>query len=64
VFVADRENYRVQMFDSSGNFLTKWGTHGSGNGQFGLPEAVAINHSGDIYVGDSTSRVQKFTFGN
>ena len=69
VFVVDRDNHRVQMFDSSGNFLTKWGTRcsicdGSENGQFGLPRAVAIDHSGDIYVGDSTSRIQKFTFGN
>ncbi len=34
VYVADSGNYRVEKFDSNGNYLTQWGSYGSGNGQF------------------------------
>jgi DNA-binding beta-propeller fold protein YncE len=35
VYVGDfGENNRIQKFDSNGNFLGKWGTTGSGDGQF------------------------------
>ena len=27
-------NNRVEKFDSNGNYLTQWGSYGSGNGQF------------------------------
>ena len=64
VFVADRDNQRVQIFfDPSGNLLTKWGTLGNGNGQFGLPQDVALDHFGDVYVADTNNTcIQQFTF--
>ena len=34
VYVADTWNYRVQKFTSNGAFITKWGSEGSGDGQF------------------------------
>ena len=37
------ENNRVQKFDSNGKFLTKWGKAGSGDGEFGLALAIAID---------------------
>ena len=42
--------------------LAQWGTHGSGNGQFGHPAGLAIDGVGDVYVSDQTNnRVQVFT---
>jgi sugar lactone lactonase YvrE len=43
-------------------YLTQWGSFGSGNGQFSFPAGVATNSAGDVYVVDSgNNRVQKFT---
>lgn len=43
-------------------YITQWGTEGSGNGQFELPNGVAVDASGNVYVADTNnSRIQKFT---
>jgi|GEM_PF-6797232 len=47
---------------SSGAFDRKWGTQGSGDGQFSLPRGVALGSDGSIYVTDGdNNRIQKFT---
>ena len=62
VYVVDRQNRRVQKFDSSGNFLGQWGSEGTADGQFQLPTDSAVDASGNLYVLDvATNRVQKFT---
>jgi DNA-binding beta-propeller fold protein YncE len=43
---------RVQKFDTNGNFITKWGSNGTGNGQFIDPEHLAIDSEGYVYVSD------------
>jgi sugar lactone lactonase YvrE len=54
---------RIQKFSSSGAFLTKWGSRGSGNGQFSVPSGIATDPAGDVYVADSgNARIQKFDF--
>ena len=58
-YVADRDNNRIQKFDSSGSFITKWGTQGSGDGQFTSLMGLGIDDSNAIYVTDG-SRIQKF----
>ncbi len=40
VYVVDHFNYRIQKFDSNGNFIAKWGSPGSGDGQFRTPYAI------------------------
>ncbi len=61
VIVADPTNNRVQKFRPIGTFITKWGTAGSGNGQFTLPSGVAISSADEVYVVDSgNSRVERF----
>jgi len=43
-------------------FVTKWGTQGSGAGQFNSPAGVAVDSSGNVYVADySNHRIQKFS---
>ncbi len=43
-------------------YAGKWGSPGSGNGQFSYPCGVAVASSGNVYVGDSFNhRIQYFT---
>ena len=46
VFVADRVNARIQIFDQDGKFLAEWK-------QFGRPSAVFIDKNDMVYVADS-----------
>lgn len=61
MYVADLYNHRIQKFDSAGNFLTKWGSFGSGDGQFDRPYGAAVDLSGNVFVADmGNNRIQKF----
>ncbi len=43
-------------------FVTKWGSYGSGDGQFDPPGAIAVDGEGNVYVGEGYNyRIQKFT---
>lgn len=55
-------NNRVQKFDSTGSFITKSRSYGSGNGQFRCACRLAINQAtGQVYVAEAeNSRVQVF----
>jgi DNA-binding beta-propeller fold protein YncE len=48
VYVADRSNSRVQVFDQDGKFIAAWK-------QFGRPSAVYIAKDDTFYVSDSQS---------
>jgi sugar lactone lactonase YvrE len=48
LFVGDRNNNRIQIFDQEGNFLDLW--H-----QFGRPSGIVITPDDRIYVADSES---------
>ena len=49
---------------SSGVFVSKWGTKGTGDGQFQYPRGVAVASDGSVYVADTyNSRIQKFAVG-
>ena len=48
LFVGDRENNRIQIFDQDGKFLDEWR-------QFGRPSGIAITRDDAIYVADSES---------
>lgn len=56
------DNNRIQVLNSDGEFVTKWGTLGKGDGQFSGPGDIASDPSGEfIYVMDiDNNRVQKF----
>ena len=48
LFVADRQNMRIVIFDQEGNFVNRWT-------QFGMPSDISIDDNGKIYVADSES---------
>ena len=61
VWVVDTGNCRVEKFDSKGNYLSQFGSCGSGHGQFNLPTAIAIDGRGNLWVVDTlNNRVQRF----
>ena len=58
VYVADTANNRIQKFDSNGKLITKWGTEGSGQGQFKRPKG-SVDDNGNVYVADTgDNRIQ------
>ena len=50
VYVADRQNNRVQVFDQDGNFIAAWK-------QFGQPSSVYVDTRDNIYVGATYENV-------
>jgi hypothetical protein len=57
LFVADRQNSRIQIFDADGNFIAQWL-------QFGRPSGIYIDKRTDtMYVSDSESRDGKTNTG-
>ena len=52
IFVAERENTRVQKFTSHGMHLLKFGQAGLFGHQFDDPWAVAVSPDDDVYVSD------------
>jgi peptidylglycine monooxygenase len=52
---------RVHRFDAAGALMASWGSHGSGDGQFGWPHAIWTFADGRVVVVDRTlNRVQVF----
>ena len=42
-------------------FEKEWGSYGTGDGQFSIPDGVAVDGSGNVYVADTgNDRIQKF----
>ena len=61
LYVADHSNF-VHKSDTSGTFIKKWGSYGTGDGQFDSPQGVAVDAQGNVYVADTKNhRVQKFS---
>ncbi len=48
VFVGDRSNYRIQIFDQNGKYIAEWK-------QFGRPTGLSIDKDDTIYVADDES---------
>lgn len=48
LFVGDRDNNRIQIFDQDGNYITEWT-------QFSRPSGIYIDQHDNIYVADSES---------
>jgi DNA-binding beta-propeller fold protein YncE len=64
VYVADRDNARVQKFDSDGVFIAQWGTLDAVEEPWELvaPTGIAIDSDGFVYVADGdNNQIVKFT---
>jgi len=62
VYVSDDWRNTISVFDGSGNFLHKWGTTGSGDGELLRPAGLAVEKNGNVIVADSgNDRLQVFT---
>jgi DNA-binding beta-propeller fold protein YncE len=60
VLVADGWNWRVQRFSAAGNYVSQFGSQGTGPGQFGYyPTGIDVAPDGAIYVANA-ERVEKF----
>jgi len=57
LFVADRTNNRIQLFDQEGALLDSWT-------QFGRPSGLAIDQHDVLYVADSESRDNEGGYGH
>jgi NHL repeat len=49
VYVADRQNNRIQVFDQEGTFVAQWP-------QFGQPSSVFVDNNDNIFVGATYER--------
>ena len=56
LFLGDRDNNRIQIFDQDGNFLECWY-------QFGRPSGIHIDGNDNIYVADSESMLDNPNYG-
>ena len=59
VYVCDRNNNRIQVFDLDLHFVRSIGSRGSGRGEFDAPFDVKFDTAGNMYVADGRNgRVQ------
>ncbi len=62
IYVADTWNGRIQVFDSQGAFLRKWGNFSSTGGELGDayalfgPRGLAIDNAGNVLVADTGNK--------
>jgi len=61
IYVCNWAKNKIQIFDSEGNFISKFGLEGKGNGQLNYPMGITINSKREIIVGDyNNHRIQIF----
>ena len=59
LYVCDRDNHRIEVFDIDLNFVRSIGSHGKGRGEFNAPLDVKFDTADNMYVADyNNSRVQ------
>ena len=59
--VCDSYNHRVQVFELSGKFVTKFGSQGSERGEFKNPvSTVALSDGGIVVCELNNHRIQVF----
>jgi DNA-binding beta-propeller fold protein YncE len=52
IYVTDTLNFRVEIFDADGNFISQFGRHCDGPGCFAHPKGIAVDGDGHIWVAD------------
>jgi DNA-binding beta-propeller fold protein YncE/uncharacterized protein YmfQ (DUF2313 family) len=54
VYVVDKQNHRIQVFDLDGNYIRQFGTEGAGNDNFFFPEGIA-NDGTNLHIVDGAN---------
>ena len=52
LYVADSDNYRIQKLSTDGEFLSMFGTRGSGDGKLNYPTGLTLGPDGMVYISD------------
>ena len=61
LLVCDMSNNRVQVVTPNGEFITSFGSVGSGKGQFSLPRGITATPDGRVFIADyNNHRTQVF----
>lgn len=60
VFVGDSRNKNIQKFTPDGQFLLRWGSAGTGPGQFSSVMGLAADRAGHLFAVDANNRVEVF----
>ena len=61
VYVTDKESNSIKYFSDKGNIIRQFGSSFASEGYFNMPDGIAIDHSGNIFVADTNNgRVQQF----
>ena len=61
IAVSEFNDHAVKKFSLQGDYLSEFGSHGSGDGQFYRPQGLCFNSKGLLYVVDNGNcRVQVF----
>ena len=50
MYVADRNNHRIQVFTVDGVYLRQFGKKGEGEGELKQPVGIAIGSGNEVYV--------------
>ena len=65
IAVSELKDHVVKKYSLQGDYLSKFGSHGSGDGQFNRPRGLCFNSKGLLYVVDiDNCRVQVFRENN
>jgi DNA-binding beta-propeller fold protein YncE len=62
VYVLEPSVEEVQAYEADGTFIRRWGSSGTGDGQFQGPQGIAVRADGSVFVADTgNDRIQVFT---
>ena len=53
LYFSDEYTNRISVFDESGEFVSKWGVHGNGEGDLDGPSGMAFDGADNLYVSDT-----------
>jgi hypothetical protein len=56
LYVLDRGNHRVLVYDTAGRFVRQLGKQGGGPGEFQAPIGIAVGRDGTVIVADAAHR--------